>query len=202
MTNTNFAIIFYSMTGTNYKLAKWSAEAAKEAGANVKILKVAENAPKEVVDSKPEWKSTAEATKDIPIATPDDMVWADAIIFSMPTRFGSAPSQVRQFIDQLGGVWFEGKLVNKSVSVMSTAQNVHGGQVPTILGMYTSFYHWGAVVSAPGFIDPVVYSAGGCPYGVAVTIDQDGKIQDEAAVEKAVKSQTLRTIDIATKIKK
>ena len=201
MTKTKLAVIFYSMKGTNYKLALWAAEAAKEVGAEIRVLKVAENVPQEVIDSQPAWKATAEATKSIKVATPDDLVWADAIIFSSPTHFGNASSQIRQFIDQLGGIWFQGKLANKSVSAMATAQNAQGGQVQTILGLYTTFYHWGAIVAAPGYTDPVVYEAGGCPYGVSVTVGQNGEILgDELSVKNAVKHQTLRTIEIATKL--
>lgn len=42
MTKVNVAVVFYSMGGTNYQLAKWAAEGAKEAGAKVKVLKVQE----------------------------------------------------------------------------------------------------------------------------------------------------------------
>lgn len=124
---------------------------------------------------------------------------ADAIIFSIPTRFGNMPGQVKQFIDTTGGLWFQGKLANKVVSAMTSAQNSHGGQEQTILSLYTSMYHWGAIVAAPGYTDPVIFNSGGNPYGTSVTVDQSGKIVEDA--EKSVKHQAKRTVDVALAIK-
>ena len=87
-------------------------------------------------------------------ASLDDLEWADALIFSMPSRFGNLPSQMKQFLDTTGGLWAEGKLVNKVVSAMASAQNPNGGQEQTILNLYTTMYHWGAIVVAPGYTDP------------------------------------------------
>src|SRR5699024_11214312 len=108
MDKVKVAIIYYSSTGNNYKLAKWAEEAAKEAGAEVRVLKVQELAPVEAIDSNPAWREHFNETKDVPIATNDDLVWADAYIFSTPTRFGNVASQFKQFIDGTGGVWSEG----------------------------------------------------------------------------------------------
>src|SRR5690625_1269566 len=138
MTKTNVAVIYYSSTGTNYELAKWAEAGAREAGADVKVLKVPELAPAEAIDSNPAWREHYDATKDVPEATSDDLEWADAIIFSAPTRFGNVPAQMKQYIDMQGGLWATGKTVNKVVSAMSSAQNPHGGQEATILALYTS----------------------------------------------------------------
>ena len=200
MANVKLAVIFYSMGGSNFQMAKWAAEAAKKAGVEVKILKVPELAPQSVIDGTPAWKATVEATKDVPTATADDLVWADAIIFSTPTRFGVMAAQMKQFIDTMGGIWAQGKTVNKIVSAMSSAQNPHGGQEATILSLYTVMYHWGALVVTPGYTDPVVFSAGGNPYGTTVTIGQDGKMVED--VEAAVKYQAERTISVAQAFKK
>jgi NAD(P)H dehydrogenase (quinone) len=200
MANVKLAIIYYSSTGTNYKMAKWAEEAAKEAGADVKVLKVPELAPQEAIDSNPAWKAHVEATKDVPTVTLDDLEWADAIIFSVPTRFGNIPSQLKQFLDTTGGLWFQGKLANKVVSAMTSAQNAHGGQEQTILQLYTTMYHWGAIVAAPGYTDPAIFAGGGNPYGTSVTVDQNGNIQEDA--EAAVKHQARRTVQVAGWVKK
>lgn len=195
---TKTAIVYYSSGGTNYQLAKWAEEGAKAAGAEVKVLKIPETAPQAAIDSNEGWKAHAEATKDVPEVTAQDMEWADAIIFSVPTRFGNVSSQVQSFIDTLGGVWAQGKLANKAVSAMSSAQNPHGGQEATILSLYTTMYHWGAIVAAPGYTDPVAFGAGGNPYGTSVTVGQDGKIvEDEAAIKAAVEHQAKRTVNVA-----
>jgi NAD(P)H dehydrogenase (quinone) len=200
MANVKLAVIYYSMGGTNYQLSKWAEEGAKEAGAEVKVLKVPELAPQSAIEGNPAWKATVEATKDVPEVTGDDLEWADAIIFSVPTRFGNMPSQMKQFLDTTGGLWAQGKLANKVVSAMTSAQNPHGGQEATILSLYTTMYHWGAIVATPGYTDPVIFGAGGNPYGTSVTVDQDGKMIED--VEAAVKHQAKRTITVAEWVKK
>ncbi len=200
MANVKLAVIYYSMGGTNYQLSKWAEEGAKEAGAEVKVLKVPELAPQSAIEGNPAWKATVEATKDVLEVTGDDLEWADAIIFSVPTRFGNMPSQMKQFLDTTGGLWAQGKLANKVVSAMTSAQNPHGGQEATILSLYTTMYHWGAIVATPGYTDPVIFGAGGNPYGTSVTVDQDGKMIED--VEAAVKHQAKRTITVAEWVKK
>ncbi|PIC57386.1 NAD(P)H:quinone oxidoreductase, type IV [Sporosarcina sp. P12(2017)] len=200
MSKVKLAVIFYSMGGTNYQLAKWAEESAKEAGAEVEVLKVEELAPQSVVEGNNVWKATADATKDIPVATSEDIEWADAIIFSTPTRFGNMASQMKQFLDTQGGIWAKGKTINKVVSAMSSAQNPHGGQEATILSLYTSMMHWGAIIVPPGYSDPVVFGAGGNPYGTSVTVGQSGEMIED--VEAAVKHQAKRTVAVAEWVKK
>lgn len=197
---TKLAIVYYSSTGTNYQLAKMAEAGAKDAGAEVKVLKVPELAPQSAIDSNPAWKANAEATKDVPEVKPADLEWADAIIFSVPTRFGNMAAQMKQFFDTLGGLWAQGKLANKVVSAMSSASNPHGGQEATILSLYTSMYHWGAIVAAPGYTDQSIFGAGGNPYGTTVTQGQDGKMVED--VEAAVKHQAKRTVMVADWVQK
>ncbi|MZQ97467.1 MAG: NAD(P)H:quinone oxidoreductase [Acidaminobacter sp.] len=199
MTNTKLAIVYYSATGINYQLAQWAEEAAKNSGAEVRLVKVQELAPEAVIEGNPAWKANAEATKHIPTATSDDLDWADAILFSVPTRFGNMASQMKQFIDIQGGLWAQGKLANKAVSAMSSAQNPHGGQEATILSLYTSMMHWGAIIVAPGYTDASIFKAGGNPYGTSVTQGQDGKPVEDA--KDAVAHQTKRLIETAGWIK-
>jgi NAD(P)H dehydrogenase (quinone) len=198
MEKVKLAIIYYSMTGTNYQLAKWAEEAAIEAGAEVKVLKVPELAPIEVVNSNPAWKKFTEDTKDVPAAASADLVWADAIIFSSPTRFGNVASQIKNFMDLQGGIWAEGKLINKAVSAMASAQNPHGGQEQTIQAIYTTMMHWGAIIVPTGYTDPSIFKAGGNPYGTSVTLGEDGMVED---VKDAVRHQAKRLIEIASLIK-
>ncbi|MEY8189804.1 NAD(P)H:quinone oxidoreductase [Peribacillus simplex] len=200
MSNVKLAVVFYSMGGTNFQLAKWAEEGAKEAGAEVKVLKVQELAPESVIEGNEVWKATVEATKDVPVATSADLEWADAIIFSVPTRFGNMPSQMKQFLDIQGGLWASGKTVNKVVSAMTSAQNPHGGQEATLLSLYTSMMHWGAIIATPGYSDPVLFGAGGNPYGTSVTVGQDGKMIED--VKDAVKHQAKRTVTVAEWVKK
>ena len=195
---TKTAVVYYSSTGTNYQLAEWAAEAAKDAGAEVKLLKVKETAPAAAIESNVAWKKHYEATQDVPEVTPEDLEWADAIIFSVPTRFGNIPGQVQSFFDTTGGLWSQGKLANKAVSAMSSAQNEHGGQEATLLSLYTTMFHWGAIVVAPGYTDSVLFEAGGNPYGTSVAVTQDGEMKtDRKAIQAAVYYQAKRTVTVA-----
>jgi len=198
--STKLSIIYYSTYGSNVQLAKWAEEEGLKLGAEVRVRQVQELAPQSVIDSQAPWKANQEATKNTPIATSDDITWADAILFSVPSRFGNVPSQFKQFIDIQGGIWATGKTVNKAVSAMSSAQNPHGGQEATLLNLYTSMYHWGAVVVTPGYTDASVGLAGGNPYGTSVTIGQDGKMVEN--VRPAVEHQVRRLLDIAGKLNK
>lgn len=199
MANVNLAIVYYSSTGTNHKMANIAAKGAQEAGAEVKVLKVPELAPEEAIAANAGWKTHYEATRDVPEATAGDLEWADAIIFSVPTRFGNVPSQMKQFLDTMGGLWAQGKTVNKVVSAMTSAQNPHGGQEATILSLYTSMYHWGAIVVAPGYTDQSLFAAGGNPYGTSVTAVESGDV--DSAAEAAIMHQAKRVIAVANWLK-
>jgi len=196
----NLAVIYYSSHGTNYQLAKWAEETGKSNGATVKLLKVRELVPESVISDSESWRTLVDETKDIPIATPEDVAWADAIIFSTPTRYGNISSQMQQFIDTTGEIWFEGKTVNKVVSAFTSAQNPHGGQEQTLLSLYTTMYHWGAIVVTPGYTDPSIFKAGGNPYGTSVSVDDEGKMIED--VREAVIHQTKRVLQIAHWLKK
>jgi NAD(P)H dehydrogenase (quinone) len=194
------AIFYYSSTGTNYTLARWAADAAEKAGAEVRIRKAAELAPQSAIDANPAWKKHVADTQDIPVATLDDLSWADAYLFTMPTRYGNVPAQLKQFLDGSGPLWQKGALANKAVSAMCSAMNAHGGQEQTILALYTTMYHWGSIVVAPGYTDAVLYKAGGNPYGTSVSVDEKGNMQPD--VKDAVTYQTRRLVDVATWLQK
>lgn len=198
MTTIKLAIVYYSSTGTNYQLANWAAEAAKEFGAEAKVLKVPELAPAQAIESNAAWKAHFDAAKEIPEVSLNDLDESDAFIFSFPTRYGNVPSQLRQFLDSTGGLWFQGKLANKVVSAMTSAQNPHGGQESTLLAFYNTMYHWGAIIAAPGYTSEALYGAGGNPYGTSATASGQG-IAD--GVREAVFHQAKRTLQVAQWIK-
>lgn len=200
MTQTKLAVIFYSMGGTNVQMAKWAKDEAEKNGAEVRLLKVEELAPDAVVEGNEGWKQTVESIKDIPVASSEDIEWADAIIFSAPSRFGNIPSQLKQFIDMQGGLWASGKTVNKVVSAMTSAQNPNGGQEQTVLSLYTSMMHWGAIIVTPGYSNEVLFAAGGNPYGTSVTVDQEGNMVED--VEPAVRHQAKRVLEVTGQLLK
>ncbi len=191
------AVIYYSSTGNNYQLAQWAAESAKNEGSEVRIRKAKELAPEWVIEQNPAWKKNADATKDVEEVALDDLEWADVVVFSVPTRYGNVPSQIKQFMDSTGPLWQKGKLTNKVVTAMTSAMNTHGGQESTILALYTTMYHWGAIVVTPGYTDSVLYAAGGNPYGLSVTVDGDGNMkEDRETIKKAVYYQAKRAVSI------
>lgn len=193
----NLAIVYYSTYGTNHQMADIAAAAARTAGAEVRLLRVPETAPRDVIEGQDAWKAQAEKTADIPEATPQDMEWADAYLFSAPTRFGTVASQLRAFIDTLGGQWYNGKLADKAVSAMTSAQNAHGGQESTLLGLYTTFMHWGSVIVTPGYTDQSIFESGGNPYGYS----HDAGQEFSEAQKSAIRHQAQRLVAHARGLK-
>lgn len=194
------AIIYYSSTGANYQLSKWAQQGAEKAGAEVRVRKVKELAPESAIETNAAWKKHSAETKSIQEASLEDLEWADVIIFSCPTRYGNIPAQMKQFLDSTGPLWAKGLLANKIVTGMSSAMNPHGGQEATILSLYTTMYHWGALIVAPGYTDPVLFKTGGNPYGASASVDGNGKIMDD--VQPAVIHQAKRAVTGAMWLKK
>lgn len=189
------AVIYYSAMGTNYQMARAAEEAAQASDAEVRLRRVAELAPAHAIAANAAWKAHHEATREhVKEATLDDLEWADAFIFSAPTRYGGMAAQMKQFLDSSGPLWSQGKLA-KPVTVMSSAGNAHGGQESTVLGFYTSMMHWGAIIVPPGYTDQRIYAAGGNPYGTTVTQPQDGKVPKESL--DAVRAQATRLVEVS-----
>jgi len=193
------AVIYYSATGAVHALAQAVAEGAAGAGAAVRLRRVAELAPDSAIDQNPRWRRHVDAAASIAQATLDDLDWADAIAFGTPTRFGTPAAQLKQFIDQAGGLWQDGRLADKPVTAFTSAFNRHGGSETTILSLSNVFYHWGALIVPPGFTDPVVYAAGGNPYGVSSVTGPNGDGPD-AAVLAAAAYQGRRLTRITTQL--
>jgi NAD(P)H:quinone oxidoreductase type IV len=179
------AVIYYSSTGTVHELAESVAEGARKEGAEVRLLRVAELAPKEAIATNEAWAAHMVATEDIPMATPDDIEWADAVIFGSPTRFGNIASQLKQFIDTLGGLWAQGKLADKIYSGFTATATAHGGQESTLLALYNSVHHFGGIIVTPGYTDPVKF-ADGNPYGTSHVNGQGAVPVDDTARAAAV----------------
>ncbi len=179
------AVVYYSATGNVHALAQAVAEGAASAGAEVRLRRVAELAPDSAIDQNPQWRRYADASTSIAQASVEDLAWADAFAFGTPTRFGAPAAQLKQFIDQTGGLWREGRLADKPVTAFTSAFNRHGGSEATILSLANVFYHWGALIVPPGFTDPVVYAAGGNPYGTSSVTGPAGAGPDPAALDAA-----------------
>jgi NAD(P)H dehydrogenase (quinone) len=164
----NIAVVYYSSTGHVHQLAESVAEGAEEAGAEVRLRRVAELASEEVIHSQDAWHEHDVATRDAVVeASLEDLEWADGYAFGTPTRYGTPAAQLKQFLDTTGPLWLEGRLANKPVTAFTSSMHRHGGQESTILALNNVFYHWGAIVVAPGYTDPVLNPSGGNPYGTS-----------------------------------
>ena len=157
-------VLFYSKTGHMLKMARSVAKDAKEAGAEVRLRKAGELAPREVIEKTPEWKAIHSQMSDVPDAETDDLVWMDGVIVGTPTRFGNMAAPMRNFWDQSGKLWMEGTLIGKTVSAFASAEMIHGGQEATLLSMYPTFFAHGLiVVGIPGNVKELYKS--GSYYG-------------------------------------
>lgn len=197
MEPVHVSIIYYSSTGTVHALAQAIADGAEKAGARVRLRRVAETAPTEAVESRQEWAQHLADTAHVPPATADDMEWADAVLLGTPTRFGNPASQLRAFIDTLGGLWFQGGLADKVYSAFTASNTAHGGQESTLLALGNTFYHWGGIIVPPGYTDPVQFQSGN-PYGTS-HVAGDGAPGEVAL--NAARHQARRVVDIATALK-
>lgn len=167
------AIIYYSATGNVHGLANAIVEGAEKAGAEVRLRKVHELAPDEAVASNQGWQQHAADTAQLPETTPDDVLWADGVIFGTPTRYGNVSAQLKQFIDTLGPQWQQGLLADKVYSGFTSASTSHGGHETTLASLYNTVHHFGGIVVAPGYTDPIQFAAGN-PYGSTVISGQGG----------------------------
>ena len=175
--SVKLAIIYYSSTGTVDTMARRAASTAEKAGAEVRLRHVEELAPDDVVD----WvagvaRARRRHGRTSRRATPDDIVWADAVLFGSPTRFGNVASQLKQYLDTLGPQWGEGKLADKVYAGFTAAKTDHGGQESTLLALYNTIYHFGGILVPPGYTDPVKFEDGN-PYGVSHGTGADGDVR-------------------------
>src|SRR5436305_9623421 len=172
-------VIFYSMYGHVYRLAEAIAQGAREiAGTEVQLLQVRETLSDEILQK----MGAIEARKafaHIPIADPNRLADADAIILGTPTRYGSATAQMQAFIDATGSLWGKGALIGKVGSAFTSTASQHGGQETTLIHMHTFFYHQGMVVAGVPYaaqellnIDEI---SGGTPYGASTIAGPRGE---------------------------
>jgi NAD(P)H dehydrogenase (quinone) len=167
-------VLYYSMYGHMEIMANAVAEGAKKvAGTEVLIKRVPELMPEEAAKA-----AGVKLDQDAPIASPGELGDYDAIIFGAPTRFGNMAAQMRNFLDQTGGLWMEGKLVGKPGSVFTSTASQHGGQETTITSFHTTLLHHGMIVVGVPYAIPQMTNmaeiSGGTPYGASTITGSDG----------------------------
>ncbi|MCP4066215.1 NAD(P)H:quinone oxidoreductase [Marinobacter sp. UBA2678] len=169
-------VLYYSMYGHIETMANTVAEGAKDVdGAEVTIKRVPETMADQAFLS-----AGGKAEQEAPVADPAELADYDAIIFGTPTRFGNMAGQMRNFLDQTGKLWFEGKLHGKVASVF-TSTGTGGGQEHTISSFWTTLAHHGMVIVPLGYGIPEFFDisevSGGTPYGASTIAGGDGSRQ-------------------------
>ena len=192
-------VLYYSSYGHIEKMAEAVAEGARSAGATVDIKRVPELVPDEVAKA-----SHFKLDQAAPVAKVDELPGYDAIILGVPTRFGNMPAQMKNFLDQTGGLWFTGKLVGKVGSVFVSTATQHGGQESTILATHTVLLHHGMVIVGLPYawqgqmkLDEVT---GGSPYGASTIAGGDGSRQPSANELEGARFQGAHVAKIAAKL--
>ena len=196
---TKLAIIYYSATGHGTTMAHRIAASAEEAGAEVRVRPVAETRDPTSFAQNPAWTANYAATKDLPQATGEDIVWADAVIFGSPTRFGSVASQLRAFLDSLGALWADGKLADRVYAAFTSTNTAHGGQETTLLTLYVTLMHFGGIIVPPGYTDALKFVDGN-PYGVSLTAGHDNISEFDDATNAALDHLARRVVSVADRL--
>lgn len=196
---TKVLVLYYSSYGHIEKMAAAVAEGVREPGAEVEIKRVPELVPEEVAK-----KSGFKLDQAAPIASVDELADYDAIIIGTPTRFGNMAAQMKNFLDQTGGLWFQGKLIGKVGSVFTSTATQHGGQESTILSTQIVLLHQGMVVvglpySFQGQMG-VKEVTGGTPYGASTIADGDGSRQPSENELAGARYQGRHVAQIAAKL--
>lgn len=173
---TRILVLYYSSYGHIETMAQAIAEGVREAGAEVDVRRVPELVPEEVARA-----SGFKLDQNAPIARVEDLPNYDGIIFGTPTRFGNMAAQMRNFLDQTGALWAEGKLAGKAGSVFASTGSQHGGQETTLTSFHTTLLHHGMIIVGVPYSVPQLTTmdevSGGTPYGATTIAGGDGSRQ-------------------------
>jgi NAD(P)H dehydrogenase (quinone) len=197
---TKILVLYYSSYGHIETMAQAVAEGARKGGAQVDVKRVPETTPLEVARA-----SHFKLEQAAPIATVDELANYDGIIFGTPTRFGNMSGQMRNFLDQAGGLWFGNKLVGKVASVFTSSATQHGGQETTILTFIPTILHLGMIYVGLPYTFAGQFGhdevKGGSPYGASTIAGPDGSRQPSAIELEAARFQGAHVAAIAAKLK-
>ncbi|MES2472812.1 MAG: NAD(P)H:quinone oxidoreductase [Pseudomonadota bacterium] len=200
MATPKILIPFYSRTGSVEALARAVAEGAQSEGAEVRLRRAREVVSADLIASVPGWAESAEAMNSkYPSPTPEDAVWADGVIFGTPTRFGSMASELKAYIDSLGGLWAQGKLNGKAGSAFAGSSQMHGGNESTVISLWNPLAHLGFIIVPPGYADGVMFAGAGSPYGASVISGHPPVGPSEAEIAVA-RFQGKRVAQVAKKL--
>ncbi len=165
-------VLYYSMTGNTFQMAQAVCQGIEKAGGQAVLRTVPELLPKESIEPDERIKKAKEAQKDVTVAKVEELAEFDGIILGSPTRFGNMCSQLRNFLDQTGGLWLKGALIGKPAGVFCCTASLHGGQETTLVSMMFTLLHHGAIiVGVPYSIKELIETkSGGTPYGPTAVV--------------------------------
>ncbi len=197
-------VVFYSMYGHVYRMAKAVAEGATEVpGAEVELRRVPETLPQDVLERMGA-AGFRKTLADIPVCTIEELKAADAVFFGTPTRFGNMCGQMRQFLDATGALWAAGALVGKVGSVFASSATQHGGQESTLLTFHVTLLHHGMIVAGLPYAfqgqmrnDEIT---GGSPYGASTIAGTKGERTPTENELAAARFQGRHVASIAAKL--
>jgi NAD(P)H dehydrogenase (quinone) len=197
-------VVFYSMYGHIYRMAEAVAAGAREvSGAEVALFQVPELVPEEVLE-KSGAKQARAAFAQVPVMRVDQLPEADALIFGTPTRYGNMCAQMRNFLDQTGGLWVRGALVGKVGSAFASTASQHGGQETTITSFHTTLLHLGIVIVGVPYAEQRLLNmdeiTGGTPYGATTLAGADGRRQPSENELAIARYQGRHVAEIARKL--
>ncbi|MBF0334724.1 MAG: NAD(P)H:quinone oxidoreductase [Alphaproteobacteria bacterium] len=197
---TRILVLYHSLYGHIETMAEAAAAGVRETGAEAVIKRVPETIPDAVMRTK-----GMRADQPAPIAEPNEIGDYDGILLGSGTRFGNMTGQMRNFLDQTGGVWMSGKLVGKPGGVFTASSTQHGGQESTLLTMQVTLLHLGMVIvglpysaAAQTRMDEIT---GGSPYGASTITGGDNSRQPSANEIELMRFQGAHLARIATKLK-
>jgi len=193
-------VLYYSMYGHIERMAGAVADGARSvADTQVSVKRVPELMPAEVAE-----QAGAKQDQDAPVATVDELADYDAIVFGTPTRFGNMAAQMRNFLDQTGGLWAGGKLIGKVGGAFTSTASQHGGQETTLQSIHTTLLHHGMLIAGVPYSVPELTTleevSGGTPYGASTIAAGDGSRQPSENELGIARSQGRRVAEIAARL--
>ncbi|MEW6703222.1 MAG: NAD(P)H:quinone oxidoreductase [Pseudomonadota bacterium] len=193
-------VLYHSFYGHIEAMAQAVAEGAREvAGSRVDIKRVPETVPEEVF-----MKAGGKADQPAPIARVEELPGYDAIVFGTGTRFGNMTGQMRNFLDQTGGLWASGALVGKVGSVFCASATQHGGQESTILTFIPTLLHQGMIVVGLPYAEQRQMGLdeikGGSPYGASTIVGGKGERMPSEQELGMARYQGRHVAQIATRL--
>jgi NAD(P)H dehydrogenase (quinone) len=197
---TKVLVLYYSMYGHIETMANAVAEGARSvAGTEVAVKRVPDLVPEEVAR-----QAGAKLDQPAPIASVDELTGYDAIIFGTPTRFGNMCAQMRNFLDQTGGLWMKGSLIGKVGSVFVSTATQHGGQETTITSFHSTLLHQGMIIVGVPYSSRELMNmgeiTGGSPYGAGTLAGGDGHRLPSENELKIARFQGAHVAEVARKL--